>query len=424
MEIKRAHWTSDGNSYRMEMPLTKVDEENRLVSGWASLDNPDLQGDIVLAEASERAFAKFRGNIREMHQPIAVGRMISYRPDSYYDSTTQKFYNGIYVTVYVSKGAQSTWEKVLDKTLQAFSIHGPIIESEMEFSKDSGTSLRVIKDYELVELSLVDSGGNQLANVMSISKSSSGITVTGMVADADIQNIFWCEKDQVAKRAAADSSSCLHCNTAMKSIGWVEGDSDSTEKVAEVVSKYINEQAKSAKTEGGVNVAEEKDTNEAIPGSTSPKVNEVVEQGRAQSEVDSSVEEVAATDESDETAKAADVSEVKVDEEPSITKMFEDLKSAFTKGLESSQAETQKAIASIEQRVVEITKSFEDKVGELAGEHAKLAEKFDGVKSGVEDVEKRINSVEDSTAVKKSGDLGGSQEDSLKKGIWVGSLLG
>src|SRR4051794_38279633 len=145
MELAKSMWTTDGDNYSISLPLTKIDKERRLVSGWASLDNPDLQGDIVLSEASEAAFKHFRGNIREMHQPIAVGKMIDWRPDSYYDPITQKFYNGIYVTVYVSKGAESTWEKVIDGTLQAFSIKGPITEHDFEFSKDDGRALRIIK---------------------------------------------------------------------------------------------------------------------------------------------------------------------------------------------------------------------------------------------------------------------------------------
>ncbi len=47
------------------MPFSKVDKERRIVSGFASLDNLDKQNDIVTAEASMKAFAKFRGNIRE-----------------------------------------------------------------------------------------------------------------------------------------------------------------------------------------------------------------------------------------------------------------------------------------------------------------------------------------------------------------------
>ncbi len=126
MIISKAHWNSDGDNIRLSMPLTKVDKERRIVSGFASLDNVDKQDDIVTAEASMSAFAKFRGNIREMHQPVAVGKMVDFKEDKYFDPDTKKFYKGVFVSAYVSKGAQDTWEKVLDGTLTGFSIGGPI----------------------------------------------------------------------------------------------------------------------------------------------------------------------------------------------------------------------------------------------------------------------------------------------------------
>ncbi len=82
--ISKAHWNSDGENLRLSMPFSKVDKERRIVSGFASLDNLDKQMDIVTAEASMKAFAKFRGNIREMHQPLAVGKMVNFKEDKYF----------------------------------------------------------------------------------------------------------------------------------------------------------------------------------------------------------------------------------------------------------------------------------------------------------------------------------------------------
>jgi len=78
MDISKAQWTSEGNSLRLSMPIAKIDKERRTVSGFATLDNVDRQGDIVPAEASVKAFEKFRGNIREMHDDKkAVGKLVS-----------------------------------------------------------------------------------------------------------------------------------------------------------------------------------------------------------------------------------------------------------------------------------------------------------------------------------------------------------
>ncbi len=235
MEIQKAHWDIDRNNISVHMPLSKVDTENRLVSGFASLDNEDQQGDVVETSASREAFTEFRGNIREMHQPIAVGKMINFVEDKFFDEATQKFYTGIWVTVKVSKGAQDTWEKVLDGTLSGFSIGGAVLESEPRVIKsaDKMKSVNVIKKYKLTELSLVDSPANQFANVFSITKANEA---TGMIPETTVKNVFFCDADGIAKAADAESMTCNMCDVVMKNIGWTEGDSDSN--VSDVIRKY------------------------------------------------------------------------------------------------------------------------------------------------------------------------------------------
>lgn len=422
MELMKSKWTTDGDNFSISMPLTKIDVEQRTVSGWASLDNPDLQGDIVLAEASLKAFQKFKGNIREMHQPIAVGRMLDYRPDSYYDTQTEKFYNGIFVTVYVSKGAESTWEKVLDGTLSMFSIAGPIIESDMEFSKDAGRPLRIVKDYELNELSLVDSGGNQLAHVMSFAKDVNGqLVMKGMMADNPTENVFYCDKHEegVAKTSTDDSAQCPEGHK-MSNIGWFEysGDTDKTEKVAQVIAGFKKE---IVNDEGGVNVADEKNDETTV---TPELATESVEEGKAASEEAASVEENAvAADEAPVEETEADEAEAtpEVDEEPDFEKMFDDLKGAISDGLKKSE-ETAKAER--EAQAAEFAKKFEN----MHTEFAELKKTVETVKENIDSVEKRLGGVEGDTAVKKSGDLGGSTgDDNLEKGKssskWGGHFL-
>lgn len=79
MNIKKAEWHNDGDRLHISVPFSKVDKENRTVSGFASLDNIDKHGDIITSEASQKAFDRFRGNLREMHQPVAVGKVLSFK---------------------------------------------------------------------------------------------------------------------------------------------------------------------------------------------------------------------------------------------------------------------------------------------------------------------------------------------------------
>ena len=61
---------------RLYAPLQKIDEEQRMVYGYASTEALDTQGEIIKREAIEAALPGFMrfGNIREMHQPSAVGK--------------------------------------------------------------------------------------------------------------------------------------------------------------------------------------------------------------------------------------------------------------------------------------------------------------------------------------------------------------
>jgi hypothetical protein len=107
--------------------LAKVDQERRIVSGFATLDNIDKQNDIVTSRSKYECV--LRNSVATFVKCInhsAVGKVVSFKEDRYFDPETKKFYSGVYVSAYVSKGAQDTWEKVLDGTLTGFSIGGNI----------------------------------------------------------------------------------------------------------------------------------------------------------------------------------------------------------------------------------------------------------------------------------------------------------
>lgn len=427
MNIEKSSWQVDKNRIRLSVPFSKVDAERRLVSGFATLDNVDQQGDVVHADASVRAFSNFRGNIREMHQPIAAGRMVDFREDSFYDPTTQKMFNGIFVTVYVSKGAESTWEKVLDGTLSGFSIGGNIIDDSTEYVPDLGKTVRFVKEYELIELSLVDNPANQLANVFSVEKAADGSLVfKGMAVDTEIVNVFWCANDKVARTTKSESLDCGTCGSKMESIGWFESTEDTTTKVQEVVNNFLQKASvteefasetnvldnteegteTSVTEEGGVNVPEERV--EAEVEATLEKAAEVEE--AAVDAADESAETTETVEESSSDEEAAEVSEVA--EVPDFEKMFADLKKSITDGFEENKSE-------VEKRLEEVASTFDSKLSELAEKHDALTEKFNALKTNVDDVEKalstRVEGVEKSTAVKKSGDLGGSTEAEVTK---------
>lgn len=176
--------------FNMTFPIDMVKKEERIVSGIATADNVDKVGDLVDFSASLDAFKNWQGNIREMHAPIAVGKAISYKPVKMKGADGEE-YNAIQVEAYISKGAESTWQKVLDGTLRAFSIGGKILKKEMMQNKvHNGRPVHVIKEYNLGELSLVDNPANAMATIDLVKKND----------DGDLKYVLEIIEDEFAKK--------------------------------------------------------------------------------------------------------------------------------------------------------------------------------------------------------------------------------
>ena len=453
--LSKAYWTSDNDDIKLSMPIAKVDVERRIVSGFATLDNIDKQADIVPTDVSIKAFEMFRGNLREMHQAIAVGKVVNFRQEKFFDKSTDKLYNGVYVDAYISKGAQDTWEKVLDGTLSGFSIGGIIKDSENAYDENIAKTIRVVKDYELNELSLVDNPANQFANVVSIQKINKDAQIDGIIAKADLENVYWCENDGIVRLSEVDDSSCPSCEVSMKNIGFVETkDTEKAMTVKSILNKFIGS-TDLAKSEGvsetpetsGETLETAIDNNESIVKNNIEEENnvsedntvveetveevateEVVAEAPAEETVEKSVDAVDAVEET--VVKSADPEEAPVEDTEEASDSVE---------VEKSVVETDSADSELVKAVDEIKVSVTEAVSELVSTIKSLKEEVAGIKKSVdttnedisavkgnlEEFGKRVDGLEDDTAVRKSGDLGGIvQGNTIKKGsVWGGRFL-
>jgi hypothetical protein len=443
MNIEKGHWSSNGENLHLSIPFTKVNRENRTVSGFATLDNVDQTGDVVTAEASVKAFENFRGNLREMHQSNAVGKVVSFKPETYYDQKSQTFYNGVYVTSYISKGAQDTWEKVLDGTLSGFSIGGKIKESDNEVNKATGEAVRFIKDYDLVELSIVDSPANELCNILSIEKVNGQMIYKGLAANVVTENIFYCEdSDSVFMSTEKTFDSPISGKPAAL-IGWVESsDINKSKEIDKILASFKKSRlplpetqlAKQANVEGGnkmsdtnIDNVEKALTAEATIESTEAVAVEAPAADEANVDLfdkSSDVAEVATEEASaDNVEKAADTVEVMVDE-PDFAKMLGDLKGFFAETLTKATEANAAQVTEIKTSVEAFSKSVDDRISELAEKHSALSAAVTEIKSTIDGVQKQVDAVEGDTAIKKSSDLGGSEVFTKSKSKWSGAFLG
>jgi hypothetical protein len=195
-------------------PFQKINKEKRIVTGIATADNVDLADDIVNFDASVEAFSNWVGNIREMHSPIAVGKLVDWKPVPVQHNN--QTYQGIEVSVYISKGAENTWQKILDGTLRGFSIGGMVQDRKTRFMEKLGRNINEILRYSLGELSVVDNPCNP-AGMFAMIKSVDGRLE--YVAE-NLQDVFYCEDDKYA--AVGSDSVCPACSEEMLIIGKAE----------------------------------------------------------------------------------------------------------------------------------------------------------------------------------------------------------
>lgn len=550
--LHKAFWHSEDNSIKLSMPIAKIDKEKRTVSGFATLDNVDKQSDIVPTDVSIKAFERFRGNLREMHMPIAVGRVMSFKSDKFYDKEKDKFYNGVYVDAYISKGAQDTWEKVLDGTLSGFSIGGSIKDTEDQYDPEMDKSIRVIKDYDLHELSLVDNPANQFANIVSIQKAEDGKnTFDGIMTKMSLENVYWSKDNNLVRLSKEED-----VRSGEVLIGFVETtDTEKNEVIKNLIKAYgtmTNENVPTKNPETIKPKKKKKDEEEDMDKATSVrvgdmvswnssggtargKVTRVVRNGKikvpnssftitgtpedpavairvyrdgkptdtivghkmktlrrismkseeisdnskkevndmAKTEQEATVvaedvqiektevveDELVVVDEivksdsdapadaqADAPAEDAPAEEVVAEDAPAADAPAEDapaadveVEKAETPAVESKDADLAKAVETVKTSVEEVSKSVTAAVGELAAtvksineqlaeltkSVAKVTEEVTTVKGNVEEFGKRVDAVEDDTAIRKSGDLGGVvQGNKIKKGsMWGGRFL-
>jgi hypothetical protein len=422
MTIQKVHWHTDGEAVRMDMPFSKVDQERRIVSGFATLDNVDRQSDIVTTEASLKAFNAFRGNIREMHQPSAVGKMVSFKEDKYFDPETKKFYSGIYVSAYVSKGAQDAWEKVLDGTYTGFSIGGRMNKWDDAYDEKMDSPIRIIKDYDLVELSLVDNPANQFASILSVEKNQNGESVLkGDIVDIEVENVFWDKESGLVMLSKNESELSPSNGIPMQNIGFVEkSDEDKVDMI-----KFLVDSAK------GINAIkmtqEDNMTDEVINEAAAEEVAEV-EAVEVAPEADAEV-----TEEVAEVEKAA-----KPEEEVEPATPEEDMAEDAAEGesedeeVKKSDEETANAVTDLKDAVTsafsEITavvKSLSDEIAELKKSVGYIDAKVNDAEGDFNNLGKRIDAVEADTAFRKSGDLGEIVQEPamVEKSVWGGRFL-
>lgn len=161
------------------IPIAKggVNVEHRTVRGTATQEVVDAHNEEMDFASVVKCLDTWRGNIREMHQPSAVGRAV--------DIQILDNEKSVEVESYISKGAENAWQKCLDGTYRYYSIAG-IGDRVMGVRSDGSRGPRILMKH-INEISLVDAGSCPTATI-SVVKMVDGAPVSQLADDAPFKS--------------------------------------------------------------------------------------------------------------------------------------------------------------------------------------------------------------------------------------------
>jgi hypothetical protein len=364
----------DKLAYFVPFDIEKIDKKERMVYGWASTECMDGQGEVVELAAIEEALPDYKkwSNIREMHQPSAVG----IAPE------VEIKEKGLWVGAKIID--DSAWKKVEEGVYKGFSIGGKALQKVAKFIEKLKLSVPHITKLKLIEISLVDRPANpecvfQLVKYLerdntstTSEKEEGGITLKGVFAQLH-KLLGGAQKytAEVAKVTGSDDSANeLICNLSKK---------EETEQIAFV---------KSLIDAVGIDAS--------VLTKTGDQSKTEVEEKREEKD-----------------------SEEQKSEKPDLEKMFSE--SSIAKKVDSQLTELRADFAKLcgEEGILKIGKSIDD----LTKANEESVAKVEGLSKSLEELTTRLTSLEDTRGIRRSGG-GEGDVDVNKVDGWASVFVG
>lgn len=219
------------STFTKQLPSGGESDDSVYIEGYASTKDVDRANDVVPASVWEKGIQNYLKNpiiLAQHDHDDPIGRMVEHRIDS----------KGLWIKARISAAAE-IFNLVKDEVVTAFSVGFRINDAEY----NAATELFVVKDLELIEISVVSIPCNQ-NTLFSLSKAFS---------DADEYNNF---KSQFAPKSESAKGLESSTDANSKSQKEVEMTQDEIKQlVADATAKALAEQA-TAKALADANEAE------------------------------------------------------------------------------------------------------------------------------------------------------------------------
>lgn len=425
----------DDDSFVIGVPIQKVNAKTRTVAGYATCDSVDGARDIVDFEASKKAFSKWAGNIREMHNKKAVGKAVGWEPSTVSGADGEN-YNAIWVEAKISKGAEDTWQKVLDGTLSGFSVGGTVNEKERELSKVGDEEVPVwrITDYTLGELSLVDVPCNALAQVALVKSIDGALVSTDELDESDVESVEKAYESGTGKYVdvSAEYARVVEAMEALRDKA-VERNVD---YLAGRVSMWLDDYRRQAIDEAKASQSLAETEISGVFKSEKETEVEVIEKDLTENtDSDITIEDEFSNEDKSLFRKFLDfmksdlpVEEAKVDSEvEEIEKDGVEMdKEEFEAELASFQETLAKGFDEKTEAIGESLKSIAEALEKVATSEA-VDESIAKINEALAGIIKRVEALESAGAVKKSADVADVDAEVIEKvadkGLWSGNIV-
>ena len=150
--------------------LDITDESKRLVSGWASVEILDSQGDIVPIDQMKRSMFNLMdrgGNINYEHTNKPIGKILQWEVAEHPDSKAE----GIKFVAKIFEGYEhddQVWKEIKNGHITGFSIgaqgksHAGVIKDE---STGESHKVNILSDLDLMEISAVEEPANEASTI-------------------------------------------------------------------------------------------------------------------------------------------------------------------------------------------------------------------------------------------------------------------
>lgn len=211
------------NKFSRFIPLSKTDDEKRMVYGFASTPSLDSQGEIITADAIKAALPEYMKfpTIREMHQPKAAGVTKE-------TSTSEK---GLFIGAKIVDN--DAWNKVKEGVYKGFSVGGRVV------NKTDNT----ITNIDLTEISLVDRPANSDA-VITVFKADAPMT------DEQAKSVISKATDEfeLEEMEISNTISLLRMASELTWIRWVRNEEGKSTKLVDKAIKALKQLAEKVLT--------------------------------------------------------------------------------------------------------------------------------------------------------------------------------